>query len=80
MGIKWVTFNDDGSFIGITPWKENTALNNKSGQKIDIGQTGDGPNSDFSFGINIENQELLHDGFYVKYSGFILYQYSKNKS
>lgn len=69
-------FNDDGTFTTYgSPY--DFILYDKNGNKIDVGQTGDGPNADFSFGVNPENQELLRDGFYVKYSGFILYEYSK---
>lgn len=46
-------------------------------QVIPIGQTGIGPGADFSFGIEPQYQQRLKDGFWVKYSGFTLYEYSK---
>jgi hypothetical protein len=46
---------------------------------INIGQTGSGPNSGFSFGIEPEEYSKIKDGFNVKYSGMILYTYSLDK-
>jgi hypothetical protein len=71
-------FNQDGTFS----WNSNLdalsvydSLNNT----IKIGQTGFGPNSAFSFGIQPEQYDRIRDGFYVKYSGMTLYRYSLNK-
>jgi hypothetical protein len=70
-------FNQDGTFS----WNSNfdalsvyDSLNNA----IEIGQTGLGPNSAFSFGIEPEQYDKIRDGFYVKYSGMTLYRYSLN--
>lgn len=46
--------------------------------KIDVGQRGFGPDSKFSFGINIENYDVIADGFTLEYNGSILYGYSCN--
>jgi hypothetical protein len=46
---------------------------------IKVGQTGYEPNSAFSFGIGQEQQAMIRKGFYVKFSGMILYEYSSTK-
>ncbi|MGO4888031.1 hypothetical protein ACJ2A9_09760 [Anaerobacillus sp. MEB173] len=70
-------FNKDGTFTSFGSSNDFYLYNNKN-EKIEVGQTGRGPKSDFSFGITSDNYSLLEDGFYVKYYGFILYDYSKN--
>lgn len=46
-------------------------------KEFSVGQTGTGPEASFSFGIRPEEQELISEGFYVKYDGYNLYAYSK---
>lgn len=70
-------FNEDGTFstFGII---DAFDIHNLKNEKVEVGQTGRGPNSAFSFGINPENYELIKDGFNVDYSGFLLYEYYRN--
>lgn len=70
-------FNEDGTFSTSGSYTDYYVYNNND-KKIDVGQTGQGPNSMFGFAINPENYELIKDGFYVKYSNFNLYEYNKN--
>lgn len=70
-------FNEDGSFTTNGSFEDFYIYNNK-GEKVDIGQSGQGPNSSFGFAIEPENYDLIKDGFYAKYSGFYLYEYKKN--
>lgn len=69
-------FNEDGTFT--SPSVGGITLYDKENNSLAIGQTGYGPDADFSFGISIQDQELIKKGFYVKYTGYILYDYSKN--
>jgi len=70
-------FNEDGTFT--TNGSNNDYyLYNKDGEKVGVGQTGQGPNSSFGFAISSENYNLIRDGFYVEYSGFYIYEYYKN--
>lgn len=69
-------FNDDGTFS----WSskiDGTVLYDKNKNKISVGQTGSGPESDFSFGVEPEDYSSIEDGFHVEYNNFILYQYEK---
>lgn len=68
-------FNEDGTFT--SPSVGGITLYDKENNPLAIGQTGYGPDADFSFGISIQDQELIKNGFYVKYTGYILYDYSK---
>lgn len=69
--------NDDGTFTSNTS-PIDFALYDKNRNEIIIGAIGSGPESDFSFEIDKENQEQIREGFYVRYSGFHLYKYTKN--
>jgi hypothetical protein len=71
-------FNQDGTFS----WNSNLdalSVYESLNHPIKIGQTGLGPNSAFSFGIEPEQYDRIRGGFYVKYSGMTLYRYSLNK-
>lgn len=71
-------FNQDGTFS----WNNDLdalSVYDRLNNPIEIGQTGLGPGSAFSFGIEPEQHNQIRDGFYVKYSGMTLYGYSKNK-
>lgn len=70
--------NEDGTFTSSTAYKE-LMLYNKNQTKIEEGQSGGGSRS-FSFGIVPENYKYIKEGFYVEYSGFILYEYIKKWS
>lgn len=70
-------FNEDGTFTTSSNINDFLVYN-LSGESIYLGQHGFGPNSSFSFGIEPEEYEKIRDGFYVKYSGMILYSYSLN--
>jgi hypothetical protein len=67
-------FNEDGSFSSPTG---EIIVYDKDRNKIPIGQIGYGPGADFSFGIQPQDQKLIQNGFYVRYTGYILYDYSK---
>lgn len=67
-------FHDNGSVS--SPTGEIT-LYDRNKNKIPIGQLGFGPGADFSFGISLEDQKRIENGFYVKYTGYMLYHYSK---
>lgn len=67
-------FNEEGGFS----WNsriDGIVVYDMSGKRVDLGQTGSGPGSDFSFGIQPEDYTRIKDGFYVEYNDFILYQY-----
>ncbi len=69
-------FNEDGSFS----WNsriDGIVLYDVNGTRVSMGQTGTGPESDFSFGIEPEDYAMIKDGFYVEYNDFILYQYTR---
>lgn len=68
-------FNEDGTFS--CPSSGKILLYDKIHKMIATGQTGYGPGADFSFGINPEEQMNIKNGFYVTYTGYILYGYSK---
>lgn len=70
-------FNEDGTYT-TTSSQQEYYLYNHNKELIDVGQFGRGPNSAFGFAINPENYDLIKDGFYVRYSGFYLYEYTKN--
>ncbi len=44
---------------------------------VDHRGVGFGPNSDFSFGIDPDQQLRIKNGFYVRYTGMFLYGYSR---
>lgn len=69
------TFNEDGTVTTYNPSNSFNIYDNKN-NKINVGQRGYGPISKFSFGINIENYDVIKDGFTIEYSGVILYGYS----
>lgn len=69
-------FNEDGTFTTLN--FDDIVLYDTNKDNIGVGQTGNGPNADFSFGIEPQNQKLIQEGFYVKYSGFNLYEYAKH--
>lgn len=66
--------NEDGTETSYNLWDAFNIYNNNT--KIDVGQRGYGPGSKFSFGINIENYDIIKDGFTLDYKGSILYGYS----
>lgn len=66
--------NEDGTFTSYN-LIDSFRISNKD-TIIDIGQRGWGPSAKFSFGINIENYDLISDGFTLEYNGSILYGYS----
>ncbi|NOU98619.1 hypothetical protein GC097_01075 [Paenibacillus sp. LMG 31457] len=68
-------FNEDGTFS--TPSPGEITIYDKDRNKIPLGQHGYGPGADFSFGIQPQDQKLIQNGFYIKYTGYILYNYSK---
>jgi hypothetical protein len=67
--------NPDGTCTTYTP-RNGFHIYNKNNE-IDVGQTGFGPDSKFSFGIDLENYNSIKDGFTFVYNGSILYGYSK---
>ncbi len=72
-----ILFNADKTNTTYFP-KDAFKLTTNNGEKIEIGQISFGPDFGFSFGINKNDSELLVKGFNLKYSGLILYQYSKD--
>ncbi|WP_232101591.1 hypothetical protein [Paenibacillus sp. URB8-2] len=68
--------NDDGTYT-TKGSPEDFQLTDLHGSQIQIGQTGYGPGSDFSFGIDPSEYERIRNGFNVSYSGMILYEYSR---
>jgi hypothetical protein len=69
-------FNNDGSFSSSPDFGELRLLDpNKT--SIPLGQIGIGPGSDFSFGIEPKDQKSIQKGFYITYTGFNLYNYSR---
>ncbi len=66
--------NEDGTF---TSYYSNIFKVYKGNQNIDVGQTGTGPDSKFSFGIDIDYYEQIKAGFTFDYTGGILYTYEK---
>ncbi|MDQ0899939.1 hypothetical protein [Paenibacillus sp. V4I7] len=70
-------FTSDGDYRDNISFDHFTIsdLNHKA---INISQIGEGPNSDFSFGINSDQFNEIRNGFYLTYSGMVLYEYEKN--
>lgn len=68
-------FNEDGTFTSNSNINDFSVYNLKN-EPIYLGQKGFGPNSSFSFGIQSEEYDKIRNGFYIKYSGMILYSYS----
>jgi hypothetical protein len=68
-------FNEDGSFTSNSDVNDFVVYNLNS-ESIGLGQKGFGPSSAFGFGIQPEEYDKIRDGFYLKYSGMILYSYS----
>jgi hypothetical protein len=69
-------FNDDGSVSQNFSYND-FSIYDSSKKQIMLGETGAGPGSDFSFGVEKDQFEEIRDGFYVKYTGMISYEYSK---
>ncbi|SOC27543.1 hypothetical protein SAMN05880501_12312 [Ureibacillus xyleni] len=69
-------FNEDGTFSTSGSFNDYNVYNQK-GEKCVVGQNSQGPNSAFGFAIEPENYDVIKDGFFVEYSGFYLYEYSK---
>jgi len=44
--------------------------------RIEVGQVGHGTNAKFNFGIQIENYDMIKNGFTLEYEGSILYGYT----
>ncbi|UCZ51483.1 hypothetical protein LGQ02_11400 [Bacillus shivajii] len=76
-GGKFVSksfINDDGTFTAnADPY--SIQLYDHQSRPLDIGQRGFGPGENFSFGVPKGDQEKIKDGFYVRYSGYVLYEY-----
>lgn len=68
--------NQDGTY---TSYYSDTFKLYADNRNIDVGQTGTGPDSKFSFGINIEYYDRIKDGFTFDYTGGILYAYDKTQ-
>ncbi|WP_331701009.1 hypothetical protein [Paenibacillus sp. IITD108] len=68
--------NDDGTYTSRGSYND-LRLTDLQGNAIQLGQTGAGPGSDFSFGIEPGEYEKIKNGFNVSYSGLILYEYSR---
>lgn len=68
-------FNENGTFT--SPSQGEIILYDNEHNTIPLGGTGFGPGADFSFGVMIEDQHNIENGFYVNYTGFILYEYGK---
>lgn len=64
-------FNDDGTATSYNNYPSFIIQNNRN-MKVDIGQNGYGPMSKFSFGVNIDNYDLISDGFTLEYNCSIL--------
>ncbi|KRF31658.1 hypothetical protein [Paenibacillus sp. Soil787] len=69
-------FTSDGAFRDNISFDHFT-INDIDHKVINIGQIGEGPNSDFSFGINSDQFKEIRNGFYLTYSGMVLYEYEK---
>ncbi|QUH29616.1 hypothetical protein [Vallitalea guaymasensis] len=67
--------NENGTCTLITTYK-NLILYDKNKKQIQLGQCGSNSKG-FSFSIIPENYKYIEEGFYVEYSGFILYEYIK---
>ncbi|HHW00234.1 MAG TPA: hypothetical protein GXX36_11845 [Clostridiaceae bacterium] len=67
--------NEDGTFTSYHPANAFNIYDNNN-NIIDVGQRGYGPVSKFSFGIDIENYDVIKDGFTIEFNGGILYLYS----
>jgi hypothetical protein len=72
-----VIFNEDGTFTSNSNANDFLVFNTES-ESINKGQKGIGPSSAFSFGIQPEEYDKIRNGFYVNYTGMILYSYSLN--
>ena len=70
-------FNEDGTFTSNSNTNDFLVYNLEN-ESINLGQKGFGPDSSFSFGIQPEEYDKIRNGFYLKYSGMILYSYSLN--
>lgn len=68
-------FHEDGSFTANTNVSD-LVIYNLERESISLGQKGFGPNSAFGFGLEPEEYDKIKNGFYIKYSGMILYSYS----
>ncbi|WJH35511.1 hypothetical protein N6H14_05710 [Paenibacillus sp. CC-CFT747] len=68
-------FNEDGTFSSPSPGE--ITIYDKDRNKIPLGQQGYGPDAAFSFGVEPQFQNRIQNGFYIKYTGYILYNYSK---
>ncbi|MET1014654.1 MAG: hypothetical protein ABWX61_09155 [Paenisporosarcina sp.] len=69
--------NDDDTVTSNMSQHDYVLLDNKNNE-IEMGSMGSGPDSDFSFCLDPENQKQILDGFKVKYNGFYLYKFTKN--
>ncbi len=70
-------FHEDGTFTSNNN-SNNFLVYDLENEFIGLGQNGIGPNSAFSFGIQPKGYDKIRNGFYIKYSGMILYTYSLN--
>lgn len=75
--ITHVMIGEDGSITTGGCGFDCIKVYDKNMDEIELGQRGFGPGADFSFGIEREYMELLEDGFYVKITEFMLYEYKR---
>ncbi|WP_178023816.1 hypothetical protein [uncultured Paenibacillus sp.] len=69
-------YNQDGSVSTDTSFDDFLIYDSKKNEIV-IGETGTGPGSDFSFGVDESQFIEIRNGFYLNYSGMHLYEYSK---
>ncbi|RAP77224.1 hypothetical protein [Paenibacillus montanisoli] len=74
--ISNYSYNNDGT-ISRNHNIDDYILYDSNHNEIIIGETGAGPDSDFSFGVESDQFKDIRDGFYIKYTGMHLYEYSK---
>lgn len=67
----------DGSVS--VPGENRVVVYDADGKRIELGSTGTGPDADFSFGIRNEDLQQIAGGFYVEYTGYYLYAYSRKQ-
>lgn len=72
------TINKDGTFTSYSNFT-GFHIENTKNEIIDVGQRGFGPDSMFSFGINLDKYEDIKDGFTFEYNSSIIYSYTRIK-
>ncbi|WP_308635717.1 hypothetical protein [Paenibacillus silvisoli] len=74
--ISNYSYNPDGT-ISRGHQHSDFHLYDSNKNEIMVDETGAGPGSDFSFGVDEGQFKAIKDGFYIKYTGMHLYEYSK---